>query len=690
MKDRRSASRYARTVAIVAGALLGLVQLAYATTSTTGIVLGENSNITMTKGKPIVGGTTVTANNLSFFTGSIVASATTGVGIDLPSADNVAKICATAGSSIVVGSGSTCGARTTDDTSPLLATLSAATVEAGTFATYLSGLKPTQTLGDVSVPASGKYTINVGPNQNIIQIGTLTTGKSATINIKATIGLRPAVVVINVTGAVNLGDGTAIRLLGPTAPNRLIWNIESTNPSLGNASVFSGTLLNVPTTASNCTAGALTIDGAIMCSGAITLGTLSLEVGPFLQPVKGTSMGLNAARFGLLNALSQSVALASCLPSSSLSVLIQGSNVTSYVPKGAWSAAGTGISVVPVEGAGSSAVITTPNVVNSCSSNSVTGQTVCTANNTDVYLLSGSTLSNTLTSSGSGSLSFSGGSCTNCGVVVNAAADTATIGLSLATGGGYQFLNLATNSFQTPIATGTGSTGISEDIAIDPVRNFILSPTEAGEYEIVKTTPAISLYENTANAGAVFDSAAEDCSTGVALSSDEFTGNIFIADLTQATFTSGTPAGTWSAPSQLQSLPEFINLSAGTSGLAVAPGTHLAVVTGEFGASDFGGLQLPATSGTGTPAVVDYVAANVPNDPSGNPWQMGLDPHTVTAYVSPANGKGYALIANTPSPTYLAVVDIQALLAAPRSGAHTVDPTVDLVATGVVRFVAVP
>ena len=142
----------------------------------------------------------------------------------------------------------------------------------------------------------------------------------------------------------------------------------------------------------------------------------------------------------------------------------------------------------------------------------------------------------------------------------------ARFSFSLATGGGYQFLNLATNSFQTPIATGTGSTMISEDIAIDPIRNFILSPTEAGDYEIVKTTPTVALYENSVNAGAVFDSSAEDCTTGIALSSDEFTGNIFIADLTQATFTSGTPAGTWSAPSQLQTLPEFVNLAAGTSG----------------------------------------------------------------------------------------------------------------------------
>lgn len=131
-------------------------------------------------------------------------------------------------------------------------------------------------------------------------------------------------------------------------------------------------------------------------------------------------------------------------------------------------------------------------------------------------------------------------------------------------------------------------------------------------------------------------------------------------------------------------------LAAGTSGAAVAPGTHLAVVTGEFGGAAFGALQLPATAGVGTPAIVDYVQANMPNDPSGAAWQMGLDPHTVTAYVSPSSGKAYALIANTPAPTYLAVVELQALLSAKRSGAHTVDPTVDLVASGIVRFVAVP
>ena len=159
------------------------------------------------------------------------------------------------------------------------------------------------------------------------------------------------------------------------------------------------------------------------------------------------------------------------------------------------------------------------------------------------------TLSNTLTRGGIGSLFFSRGACTNCGVVVNAAADIATLGLSTGTGGGYQFLDLKTNTFQSPITAGAASGLISEEIAIDPVRNLILSPTEFGEYEILKTaSSSVAKYESSPSPGANFDSAAEDYTTGIGLASDEFTGNLFITDLSQATFTPGSPAGTWSAP----------------------------------------------------------------------------------------------------------------------------------------------
>ena len=65
-------------------------------------------------------------------------------------------------------------------------------------------------------------------------------------------------------------------------------------------------------------------------------------------------------------------------------------------------------------------------------------------------------------------------------------------------------------------------------------------------------------------------------------------------------------------------------------------------MTGEFGGNLEGVIQLPATSGTGTPAVTDYVAFTVPNKPDGSTFSMGFDPHTVTAYVSPNTGKALA------------------------------------------------
>src|SRR5262249_35086405 len=66
----------------------------------------------------------------------------------------------------------------------------------------------------------------------------------------------------------------------------------------------------------------------------------------------------------------------SCQPSSSLSVLVSGTNVTSYVPKGNWSVTPVkGVSVVNVEGSSIvPTLIPTANVVNSCASNSTTGK----------------------------------------------------------------------------------------------------------------------------------------------------------------------------------------------------------------------------------------------------------------------------------------------------------------------------
>src|SRR5439155_3641245 len=192
---------------------------------------------------------------------------------------------------------------------------------------------------------------------------------------------------------------------------------------------------------------------------------------------------------------------------------------------------------------------------------------------------------------------------------------------------------------------------VSEDILWDPGRNLILSPNETGVYTLFNTTSTPPA-EFANFVGGTLDSAAEDCLTGIALSTVEFTHTLYLADLTQATFTPGSPAGTWTdAGAGFQSFPEFSpfdSSEAGTSGIASAPGSHLGIVTGEFpvgpDANAVMAIQLPSTSGSGIPAVVDYAVANLPNDPSGNPFSMGCDPHTVTAYVSPTTSRAIGLV----------------------------------------------
>jgi len=388
----------------------------------------------------------------------------------------------------------------------------------------------------------------------------------------------------------------------------------------------------------------------------------------------------------------------SCTPSSSLSVLISGKNVTSYVPKGNWGSSTTGISLVQVEGSGTSpTVIPTTSAVNSCASNPKTGQTVCVANDTDVYLLNGSTLAPTLTSGGSDSIGFSGGDCTNCGVSMDAVDNLALIGLSVGGDGGFQFLNLTgTPAFGAAFPSQSSEHLISEDAVVDPVRKLILSANEGGDYEIIKDgTSNTPLFFENQTSGGELDSSAEDCQTGIALASIEETGNLYLADLEHATFTSGSPSGTWTAPSQIQHFPEFAGFSAGTCGIAIAQGTHIGVVTGEFGGNLFGAIQLPPSPSKSTPGVTDWIACNVPHDPSMAVWEQGDDPHTVTAYKSPNSGDAIALLANGSGfpPTFLAVVDLTKLLnpaVVARTGAHVCDPTVDLVTAGVVSFVPVP
>ena len=388
--------------------------------------------------------------------------------------------------------------------------------------------------------------------------------------------------------------------------------------------------------------------------------------------------------------------LVTCLPTNSLTVLLQGARVTAYVPDGAWDSAQTGIQVVPIEPTGAATPIATPHVVNSCAANWATGETVCAANNTDVYLITGTTLNKTLTSGSNSTTGFSGGECMNCGVGMNGATNTAVITMGLSpspSGSGLQFLDLATNTFGAPVPA---THEISEDIVWDAGRNLILSPNEDGVYDLFdtsKTPPA----EFALSVGGTLDSAGEDCGSGIALSTVEFTSDLLLANLNEATFSPGS----WTAPHMFQTLPEFdpyIGPEAGTDGIAVAPGSHLGIVTGEFPDPPSAGnaiiaIQLPAPPVSGAPSLVDYAVANLPNDPDGNPFSMGCDPHTTTAYVSPSTGKAIGLVTDYGAipcyengiPKYVGVIDLQGVLSAPRKpGTHT---AISPLPAGVVTFV---
>ena len=384
----------------------------------------------------------------------------------------------------------------------------------------------------------------------------------------------------------------------------------------------------------------------------------------------------------------------SCSPSSSLGVLalVSGKNVVAYVPKGNWELADTGVSAVNVEGSSITPTdIPTPNAVNSTASDALTGETVGVTNGTDVYTFSGTTLTHTLTDGGSGTLSFSGGFPTTASEAMDATHDRAVIGLSTPSGPGFQFLNLSSNTFGTPFASPSGA--ISEDPLVDPIRNLLLSPAETGNFEIVDVAnPSTPVFYENATGGGELDSAAEDCSTGIALAPAEFSdpSSLFIADLTQAKFTPGTPAGAWTAPSQNQILSES-SLSAGPTGIAVAQGTHTGVVTGEFGGNELTGLALPTTSGSGIPAIKDWVSCAIPNTPDGNPWNEGDDPHTVTAYQSPNSGDAIGLFGNGGA-SWLARVDLTKLLnpsVVPRDTANEACASGTL-PSSVVSFIPVP
>ena len=406
-----------------------------------------------------------------------------------------------------------------------------------------------------------------------------------------------------------------------------------------------------------------------------------------------------------------------CMTGSSLSAVIQGpqQTVTAFVPLGSYSENHAGVAKVPVEvktgtgQPGAPKLITTGgtdatvlnNVINTCAGDSALSppQVVCTSNGTNAYVITPGSATDTVVTvpitAASGIEQFSGGTCSTCNVTIDPTQHIAYMSIatnndpgSFGVGAAFQSLNLQNANALGPVVL-TNQAATTEDIMVDPIRHLLISPNEGffensgtGNFQLINTQSSqVFDFQFVGGSSEAFDSAAEDCETGIAVGTDEDFAGMFLVDLTQIAMTPGTGGanGTWMpgpTATQVFPMPEF---SGRKSTVAIASGAHVGVLASEFGGATFVAMQFPAASGAaiGAPALVDYVVASIPTTPDGNGWQMGADPHTATAYISPNSGKPYAIfeddidiVANGDGKrTCLAVVDINALLARPRGSA---------------------
>ncbi len=440
------------------------------------------------------------------------------------------------------------------------------------------------------------------------------------------------------------------------------------------------------------------------------------------------------------------VPVGSCQPSNAMSVLALDKQVFSFVPKGSWPPVPpqNDVVVVNVEPYGVPVTrIPTPEPLSSCASNSLTGQTVCTSNVKNVYVFSlpenkdnkdhdngkenkDNNSSNRVTilpDSASGQSMLFGGTCMTCAVTMDSIHNQALVSMSLlvpprkqnsTATSGFQFVDLGQKPTtetafrsEAPKALNLGGE-ISKGVLIDPIRDWILSPDESGNYEIIKVgkqggedneedkahnknngkdeESQLAFFENNpindpqSQFLATFGSAGEDCRTGIALATAEFSdpSEVYLTDLTRAQFQPGDP-GSWRAPSNFQSLPGSSIPPFGPHGIAIAQGTSTGLITG-LTSDTITAIKLPAMAGPGTtPAITDWVTCRLPGI-------TGNAPHTVNAYLSPNTGHAMAVVGNFSS-TALWRIDLTQLLNLPRV-AHTCASA--FIPPEVMRTIAVP
>jgi hypothetical protein len=251
-----------------------------ALSTTKSVSLSKNASV----GAGFVGGQSVTLGTSSSAGSDVVAIPK---GITVGKDASVAGSCVTDGAKIVIKSGASCGAQSTDGTNPDLTTMTAAIADLGTFETNLAGMAATQPdLGKLSVAKNGFLAIadTINGGLNILTGSSITLKPGATLQLTG-IGGAGEMLVLNLSGKLSMAASAQIALSGLTA-SQVIINVSATSVTLPKASNFPATLI-APNGA--CTLGADSgLTGAMLCEKKVTVGLNSgisfVPFGPTVTP----------------------------------------------------------------------------------------------------------------------------------------------------------------------------------------------------------------------------------------------------------------------------------------------------------------------------------------------------------------------------------------------------------------------
>ena len=419
--------------------------------------------------------------------------------------------------------------------------------------------------------------------------------------------------------------------------------------------------------------------------------------------------------------------------SGGLATINTGSAVLGFIP------VGDTLVVIELEGPGDDASginadlrmptevasIDTSFTIDSCGADSRARRVACVGYNSSMlaiidvngFLTDGAALSVIeVDTDATGSEAFSGGSCLNCGVLIDAPAQSAIVSSS----DGYRVFDY-TGTLQAEYLSDAEADPprslATENFSFDPIRRLIISP----EYEttnqylwlinvstgnmyrwdrrlVSSTSDEEEGLQSLADAGItgamVADSAAVDPTTGIVTIGDEYTQGLLMLNLETAVFDDTT--GIFSALNNAAVL-DYPFSQYFTTGQAIEPVSHLLFLEDEFGSS-MGVAQLPHAVSNQQPSLSRWVGAQIPPPgdacPSVSRWSNVGDPHGLAIYTSNSSGKDPKGLLIDSTKRCAAVVSLQALLEAPLNpalgGQSAVDPTFDLVQEGVMKFVEIP